>query len=130
MIGSPTLVPKYFGDFGIFTHHLYRVRPKLTSKLTSKYLYYNLLFKPFRNSVTGFCNGTTVNMLQKEGLMYPKILVPPANIIDEFESKVNGFIERSEDIYTENQTLKQTRDYLLPKLISGEIEVCRKKSGL
>lgn len=123
LIGSPTLVPKYYGEFGIFTHHLYRIRPKTTSVLTSKYLYYNLLHKPFRRKVTGFCNGTTVNMLQKEGLMYPKIIVPQRTVVNEFESKVNNLIEKREDIFEENQTLTQTRDYLLPKLISGEIEV-------
>jgi hypothetical protein len=44
-------------------------------------------------------------------------------IIKKFEDIVNEQIKIAEENYIENQSLIQTRDYLLPKLISGEVEL-------
>lgn len=123
LIGSTALIPKRYGDFGIFSHHLYKISAKKHSHLTNQYLYYRLLDKNYRFYVTAYANGTTVNMLAKEGLIMPKIIIPTKNVISEFSALVASKQEMCERNLDENQTLTQLRDTLLPNLISGEVRL-------
>jgi type I restriction enzyme S subunit len=52
-----------------------------------------------------------------------EIPAPPVELIQKFEEKVDPLFDLMHSNAKENQTLAETRDYLLPKLISGEIEV-------
>ena len=52
-----------------------------------------------------------------------EIVAPPVEVISRFEEKVDPLFDLMHSNVKENQTLSETRDYLLPKLISGEIEV-------
>jgi type I restriction enzyme S subunit len=52
-----------------------------------------------------------------------KTAVPPETVLNEFGEKVNPIWDLIHSNRKENQQLSETRDYLLPKLISGEIEV-------
>lgn len=47
----------------------------------------------------------------------------PKEVISDFNERLMPFFERMASNVEENETLAETRDYLLPKLISGEIEV-------
>lgn len=51
------------------------------------------------------------------------IVGAPPEVISAFNEKVMPLFEKMMANVKENQTLAETRDYLLPKLISGEIEV-------
>lgn len=48
---------------------------------------------------------------------------PNQNILDTYYSKVNNLYLSINENKIESETIKQTRDYLLPKLICGEIKV-------
>ena len=50
-------------------------------------------------------------------------LLPSENILDSFEEHVNSYFARINNISTQIQLLTEARDRLLPKLMSGEIEV-------
>lgn len=49
--------------------------------------------------------------------------VPPASVLNAFGDMVDGFGSRIEQLRLESQRLSELRDRLLPKLISGEIQV-------
>jgi type I restriction enzyme S subunit len=51
------------------------------------------------------------------------IIVPPKKLMDVFDSQVSNWFDLIYNNEIESEILKQTRDYLLPKLISGEIRV-------
>jgi type I restriction enzyme S subunit len=51
------------------------------------------------------------------------IVGAPKEVISDFNERVTPFFERMASNVEENETLAETRDYLLPKLISGKIEV-------
>ena len=61
--------------------------------------------------------------------VYPKDLIelemvtPPTSIIEDYESKVSTFHERIKCNLEEIKTLQSLRDFLLPKLISGELQI-------
>ena len=62
--------------------------------------------------------GAYIVFLEKELLP-----VPPIVIQDKFQKKVQPLIDLTQNLGARNANLRQTRDPLLPKLISGEIDV-------
>lgn len=123
LIGYPAVVPGYYGETTIYSHHIYRVRPKSESNLTSQFIYYLLLQPNIRDQVVGCCNGTTVNMLKIDGLQRPVFIHPPLELIKKFSELVQGIWQRKETNFIANQTLTRIRDTLLPKLMTGKIKV-------
>ena len=52
-----------------------------------------------------------------------RILVPEYNLQRYFSNFIKPMIEEKEKLWSENQLLTQQRDLLLPRLISGKLEV-------
>ncbi|MCH7764899.1 MAG: hypothetical protein IIB95_14380 [Candidatus Marinimicrobia bacterium] len=52
-----------------------------------------------------------------------KMILPPENILNEFDDLVKPLFNKIETNKNGIETLTQTRDTLLPKLVSGEIVV-------
>ena len=123
LIGFPALVPQRFGDRSLFSHHLYRVRPKTGSPMTNCFLYLAFMSPRLRQVIVGYSNGTTVNMLPADSLQRPRLAIPPAELIHRFDQTVKPLFARQEQLQLENETLAQLRDLLLPKLMSGEIRL-------
>ncbi|MFB3891131.1 MAG: restriction endonuclease subunit S [Phycisphaerae bacterium] len=123
LIGYPAIVPACFGESGLFSHHLYRVRPVSKSPLKTQFLYHLLMSPLVRDQITGCTNGTTVNMLAADGLQRPLFVLPPAGLIDRFESLAADLHAKAECNRQESETLTAMRDALLPRLLSGEIRV-------
>ena len=123
LIGYAAIVPSRFGPGSLFSHHIYRVRPKSDSKLTADYLCHLLNTSVMHDIVSGYANGTTVNMLPIDGLQSPFIVIPPARAIWAFGGIAVAARSRHEEMIEESRTLAALRDALLPKLISGELRV-------
>jgi len=122
LIGYPAIVPKYFGDLEIFSQHIYRLRLK-DKRITEPFLYYLLMSYAVREQLAGATNGSTVNMLPKDGIEWAKFKNPPDDKIKKFTSIVKPLFCKKESNYSQIRTLEQQRDTLLPKLISGEMRV-------
>lgn len=52
-----------------------------------------------------------------------RIILPSLSLCIDFDSIVNDIYRQIDNFIFRNQTLRQTRDLLLPRLISGEIDV-------
>ena len=59
------------------------------------------------------------------GLGDMDIIIPPENVLNEFHQLVFPIIEKIRDRYNEINKLQKLRDTLLPKLMSGEIDVSK-----
>lgn len=123
LIGYAAIVPGFFGDRGIASHHIYRLRPKPPSPLTAAFLCHLLNSPQMHDVVSGYANGTTVNMLPIDGVQKPKIVCPPRPLVAAFDSLASNAEHRLEEMVSESRTLAALRDTLLPKLISGELRV-------
>ncbi|HXH07931.1 MAG TPA: restriction endonuclease subunit S [Vicinamibacterales bacterium] len=123
LIGYAALVPSLLGDHGIASHHVYRLRPKPRSPLTAAYLCWLLNSPQVHNVVSGYANGTTVNMLPIDGVQKPAIVCPPKRLVAAFDSVATCAARRQEEMVAESRTLAALRGALLPKLISGELRV-------
>ena len=123
LIGYAAIVPKRYGDKGLFSHHIYRIQAKDTSYLPTWFIYLLLRTPVFHELVAGHSNGTTVNMLPLDGLQKPRFVLPPEQLVRHFGKLFEPTQQQLEVMHDENVTLAALRDALLPKLISGELRV-------
>jgi type I restriction enzyme, S subunit len=122
LIGYPAIVPSYFGNLGIFSQHIYKIGIK-NDKITTPFLFYLLMSYDVREQIVGSTNGSTVNMLPKNGIEWTKFKMPPEIKINEFTDIVEPMMIKKEKNYYQIRTLEKLRDTLLPKLMSGEVRV-------
>jgi len=67
--------------------------------------------------------GTVFGSINKASLHAMQILIPSENIIDRFEKMVSPLDIQIETNYRAEQRLTEIRDTLLPKLMSGELNI-------
>lgn len=85
--------------------------------MTAKYLYLWL------ESLHIMGTGTTQQQLTVPDFKKTRIIVPPIQKIREFTDLVNPIYENILRNKKENEKLSELRDNLLPKLMSGELDV-------
>ena len=85
--------------------------------LSLVYIYYNLQNQNFIN------NDAAVPGLNRNQAYLLPILVPTENLLKIFQNFVNEIFKATKNLRLKNDNLRQTRDLLLPRLISGEIDV-------
>lgn len=81
------------------------------------YVYYNLKNQNFIN------NDAAVPGLNRNQAYLLPFLIPEDNTLMEFEKNVDPVFKEIDLLSRKNQNLRKTRDLLLPKLISGEIDI-------
>ena len=121
LIGFAAIVPRRFGEFGLFSHHIYRVRPKSSLGLTHEYICRLLNTQVIHDAVSGYATGTTVNMLPIDALRIPEIMVPPIQLVTTFSTIAEAARIRREQFTEESRSLAAQRDALLPRLVAGEV---------
>lgn len=91
------------------------------SKFSNEYLY--LYFKYIRQQLINFSNGSVFNNLKTDILKeYPTIL-PDEETLRNFDNLINPIFLQIKNLTRESLQLSQIRDALLPKLMSGEIDI-------
>lgn len=85
------------------------------------YLYFKSSFGQWQ--IQGITSGSAQMKFNKTGFRGLEILIPNKKILSFFENQLNEIYNKITDNLKENKTLAQTRDELLPKLLSGEIEL-------
>ena len=68
-------------------------------------------------------SGTIYKAVTKDDMHSILMICPPSNLTDSFELFLKPMFRNLEVLVAKNRNLRQTRDRLLPKLISGEIDV-------
>ena len=123
LIGYAAIVPRCFGDQGICSHHVYRLRPQRGGNLSPLFLHQLLNSRWMHDIVSRYANGTTVNMLPMDAVQKPMVLVPPRALLETFDALALDLEHRREQTVRESRSLGVVRDALLPKLVSGEVRV-------
>ena len=98
------------------------IRP-LKSTVSIWFLYCLFREQHFQSHIYGYADGTTVLHLHKDGVPNYQFALPPKKIRSLFDSVAEPLFAKIESNENESRTLTQTRDTLLPKLLSGEIRV-------
>jgi type I restriction enzyme S subunit len=86
---------------------------------------YYVLYWTLNNldTIKGRANGTTFLEISKYNFRPISIIIPDKNILSQFNSKIEPLYKRIVSNIRESQNLATLRDFLLPKLMSGEIRV-------
>ena len=85
------------------------------------YLYYLLKNRFFKDNIVG--NGSIFASVSKDELLNQKFLISERNLMMQFEKIVSQMDKQIENLDSKNKKLIEARDRLLPKLMSGEVEV-------
>ena len=118
-------IPKIIGlDTCIHDGWLYFIN----SKLSNYFLY--LLFRNIRTKLISFSNGSIFNNLKTDIVKNYIIDYPGFDVLNQFDNLVYPLFEGLKVISVENAKLIELRDTLLPKLMSGEIDVSNIKLDL
>ncbi|SFN54096.1 restriction endonuclease subunit S [Dokdonella immobilis] len=123
LIGHAAIVPRCYGPKGLFSHHIYRVRHKPNSPFSPHYLVELFNNRRWHYWISGFSNGTTINMLPKDALEMPLLVVPPVELVKKFTALAEAAHIQVEENKEQSRTLATLRNTLLPKLLSGELRV-------
>ncbi len=85
------------------------------------FLYQQLRTHFFKEDIIG--SGAIFASVTREQLATQKLLIPPLVLVREFEDTTIAIDRQIECLFRQNQKLKLARNILLPKLMSGEIQV-------
>jgi Restriction endonuclease S subunits len=87
------------------------------------YLYFAVTTNDFVGFLTNHATGAAYPAVTASTFESAQILMPQAEVADHFHSIAAPMLDLSETLKRKNTNLRATRDLLLPKLISGELDV-------
>lgn len=117
-VGSVALIPQISGS-SVISADLVKVKLKVPNVFFYCMCRYGFYSKYFSQ----FANGANVLHLKPKVLLNKKILLPTAELIEAFVEKVQPMIDIVDDLNCQNDLLTKQRDMLLPRLMSGKLEV-------
>ena len=84
----------------------------------------NFLYLLMSNvAISGYITGTAQPKINQENLNRIPLVSPPRDLLERFDQIVNPICDDIVILDRKNINLRKTRDLLLPKLISGELDV-------
>jgi type I restriction enzyme S subunit len=96
---------------------------KPLEEIYSIYLYLYFSSPETYNLMMKKASGTSQRFFSLEFLRNLEMIEPPRTLLHKFDRIIKPLIEERSLLNKKNQNLRKTRDLLLPKLISGEIDV-------
>ena len=91
--------------------------------INNQYLAIYTQTEKFNIQINNIASGAAQPNISASQIENIEILVPKAEIISAFENFINPNLKEAQILKNKNENLKHTRDILLPRLISGEINV-------
>lgn len=117
-VGSVALIPTT-NNLSVISADLV----KINSNVNNQYLYCLFKYGEISKYISQFANGS--NVLHLRPNMIKNVLIPVAkeDLIDKFVRIVKPLFKEMEFLYLKNDNLIKQRDLLLPRLMSGKLEV-------
>ncbi len=106
----------------VFASYLIRVRP-IGGRLRPYFLFHLLGSPAYQGYISGASTGTTRKSASAGVITDFQFALPPIALIAEFEARSSTFREMLTTLLLEINNLRRTRDLLLPRLLSGQINV-------
>ncbi|MEK3695470.1 restriction endonuclease subunit S [Paenibacillus sp. FSL R10-2199] len=92
-------------------------------KYYSQFIYNWLLYGDGENQIDNITIGSTQKAITIQGLKNVNIITPPHNVLEKYELLISTLSLKCSTNISSNACLSNLRDTLLPKLMSGEIDV-------
>ena len=120
VIGRVARLPD-FGEAGaVISLDVIKLVPKQISKT---FLYSYMRYSGFGNFIKEFANGANVLHLKPDLLTKQTILIPPESLRQKIDILIEPAYHQMDILNLQTQRLIQSRDKLLPRLISGKLSV-------
>jgi type I restriction enzyme S subunit len=103
----------------IYHYHIWKIIPN--EQINREYMYHFLKYST--PLWLGGTNGATMVHITKESMEKKKIIIPSQSIMTEFGDIVGEIISRVQLLKEQNTNLTRQRDLLLPRLMSGKLQV-------
>jgi type I restriction enzyme, S subunit len=107
------------GNRAYLNQRVVRFRPK--NEVAKYFMFWS--FKSKVDFLGKVITGTTVAHLSDKDLKKIQILTPPNTLMALYKDKTDSIFDLGVQLTLKNQLLQQTRDLLLPRLISGKLSV-------
>jgi len=119
MDGTPGIVK--MGLFGCYSTGIRKLVIK-DNIMKKSFLYFLMLSEHIQNIIKAHSKGTTI-LHASESIEHMNFILPDKDLIKIFDDMGSPMINEILSFNKRNKILRQTRDLLLPKLISGELDV-------
>lgn len=96
---------------------------RANKKISSEFLYMLLLSQDIQNYCQSKANGSAQKGIRMGDLRKYTFLLPTKNVINDFTNQISPILRNVSLLRNENKNLIQQRDMLLPRLMSGKLEV-------
>ncbi|MGI2158249.1 restriction endonuclease subunit S [Shewanella baltica] len=94
-----------------------------STKVPSSYLYSFTTTDLFTSYLVNHATGSAYPAVNADIFSKANVLVPPNELLEKFDDLCQVTMKQSEVLKKKNENLKKQRDMLLPKLISGQIQL-------
>jgi len=106
----------------VFASYLVRLKP-IDSRLLPYYLFFTLSDDRYQGWVTGASTGATRKSVSAKVMTEPAVVLPPQHAQAQFVDTIAPIRGLLTNLLEQNGVLAEARDLLLPRLISGELDV-------
>ena len=114
-----SFIPRYFvGKFNLH-QRCYCIEPKIDK--TGKFLFYTLMLN--RRYFLSVATGATVPSLRYNNFAKMKFVMPELGVCQKFDDYITKYFLQIDNLKIANKNLAKQRDLLLPRLMSGQLEV-------
>ncbi len=120
LVGHVALVPELH-EKAIFSMDLIKVIPG--KDIPPFFLYSLLRYSGVAKNISKYANGTNVLHLKPDSIMNLEVMIPTKELMTKFDKTFSNIYKKIEFLQSQILLLQQARDRLLPKLMSGELEV-------
>lgn len=119
LVGHVAIIPD-IGETMTFSMDLIKLIPLSIQK---SFLYATMYFGGYSKKISSLANGVNVLHLKPEAMMNMEMLIPTKEVIDQYDVIFDTYQKKIETLQKQCDFAAEVRDRLLPKLMSGEIEV-------
>lgn len=125
-LGYSALVPQSSGRVYLHNQRIGLVEP-LNTDLPLSYIYWYMRSYEYHMSIVGSASGSTVKHTSPGRILEQQIPFPDKNSLEQYAAILNNINTIVSKNNAENTYLHSLRESLLPKLMSGEIDVTNAK---
>jgi len=119
LVGHVALVPN-FNEPATFSMDLIKIIP---FEIPKNFIYCSMRYGGLSTKISPLANGVNVLHLKPEAIMGIEMTIPPKRLIGEFNLFIDKTMDSILNLQSQIRHLTESRDRLLPKLMSGELEV-------
>jgi type I restriction enzyme S subunit len=121
IVGQAFRMPLLDAEFAVPSLDLALLRPH--DERDRSFIYASLRYSGFSERVRHYANGANVLHLAVERIAEAPIVMPDRETIDQITALLDPLLDRAEACNDENRRLASARDLLLPRLVSGRLDI-------